>query len=213
MKAELSKNKRILFGIIAGVLIVLLFGALSLARPLLTTFSPVSGTSGDTIAGSQPKVDIRVNKKFDERGNLIEYDSVWTYQSQTGNDSLFGSSKFRFGRRSGRSGSFFDFREPFADTSEWFPRFGDPFRSIDFEEMEREMYRHMQWMDSIMNRMWHGRFDQRDDFFRRSFDDFFRRSPSGFPKHFFFSEPDSFFYHFNVPFPPHRNVKKDTIWY
>jgi len=52
----------------------------------------------DTI---QPKEDIKVNKKFDENGNLIQYDSTYTYSySSNGEleservDSLFESMNF-----------------------------------------------------------------------------------------------------------------------
>lgn len=54
---------------------------------------------------TQPQVNIRVNKKYDDKGNLIQYDSTYSYyySSQSGNvqqlssDSLFTQlrSKFR----------------------------------------------------------------------------------------------------------------------
>lgn len=206
MKTSFLKNKRTLFGILGALFIVFLFGALSLARPQLTSLPYLSMTR-DTLGSSLPKVDIKVNKKYDDKGNLLEYDSVWTYESHSG-DSIFRSSKFRFGKRSGRFDSFFDFNEPFADTSEWFPGFGPFSGHKDIEELEREMYRHMQWIDSIMNRMWPGRFDPKDEFFRRPFDDFFRHRPAPFSH----SVPDSFFYHFNIPVP-RPEIKRDTIWY
>jgi hypothetical protein len=211
MKTSFLKNKRVLIGILAGLFTIFIFGALTLVRPQLASLSPVSLARNDTLGSSMPKVDIKVNKKYDDKGNLIEYDSLYTYESQSG-DSIFRSSKFRFGHQSGRSGSFFDFGDPFADTSEWLHGFGPFSGHRDIEEMEREMYRHMQWMDSIMNRMWPGKFDQKDEFFRKPFDDFFRRKPVPFSKHFFYSEPDSFFYHFNIPVPQ-REMKRDTIWY
>lgn len=211
MKTFFRKNNRMLFGILSGLFIIFIFGALTLARPHLTSLSSDSLNRNDTLDGSMPKVDIKVNKKYDDKGNLIEYDSVWTFESKS-DDSVFRSLKFRFGHQSGRSGSSFDFGEPFADTSEWFHGFGPFYGNRDIEEMEREMYRHMQWIDSIMNRMWHGKFDQKDEFFPRPFDDFFRRKPVPFSRHFFYSDPDSIFYHFNIPVP-YRDTKKDTIWY
>ncbi len=40
----------------------------------------------DTIGQIKPKVDIKVNKKYDENGNLIGYDStyVWSYSNLRG---------------------------------------------------------------------------------------------------------------------------------
>ncbi|MFZ4399489.1 MAG: hypothetical protein ACOYO1_05595 [Bacteroidales bacterium] len=57
----------------------------------------------DSIAAIQPKVDIKVNKKFDENGNLVQYDSTYSevYASPDANiqffnfdnDSLFSQLK------------------------------------------------------------------------------------------------------------------------
>ena len=211
MKTFLQKNRRVLFGIFSGLFILLIFGALTLARPQMASLSSASPNGNDTLDSSIPKVDIKVNKKYDEKGNLIEFDSVWTSESYSG-DSIFRSSKFRFKHHSENFDSFFDLGEAFADTSEWFHRFGSFPGHRDIEEMEREMYRHMQWMDSILNRMWNGGFGLEDEFFRRPFDDFFKQKHIPFPGHFFYSKPDSFFYHFNTPFLPH-SMKKDTIWF
>ena len=43
----------------------------------------------------QPKTDIKVNKEYDEKGNLIRYDSSYSYYySNIENDSLLGDSIF-----------------------------------------------------------------------------------------------------------------------
>ena len=36
-------------------------------------------TPGDTIKGNNPKIRIKVNKKYDKNGNIIRYDSSYTY--------------------------------------------------------------------------------------------------------------------------------------
>jgi hypothetical protein len=38
-------------------------------------------------AANEPKVDVKVNKQYDENGNLIAYDStyVWSYSNASGN--------------------------------------------------------------------------------------------------------------------------------
>jgi hypothetical protein len=57
----------------------------------------------DSLKTNQPKVDVKVNKKFDERGNLIQYDSSYSiiYSSpdtdiqffNLENDSIFSQFK------------------------------------------------------------------------------------------------------------------------
>jgi hypothetical protein len=65
-------------------------------HPVPGYFSP---DKKDSIAVNQPKIDIKVNKKYDESGNLIQYDSSYSiiYSSPNSdiqyfnfdNDSLF----------------------------------------------------------------------------------------------------------------------------
>jgi len=51
-----------------------------------------------------PKVDVKVNKKFDEKGNLIQYDSTYSYfysspgfkENGMNRDSVFNDFKMRF---------------------------------------------------------------------------------------------------------------------
>jgi hypothetical protein len=55
--------------------------------------------SGDSAV--KPKVDVRVNKKYDEKGNLVQFDSTYSYfysapglkRSSISSDSLFGNFK------------------------------------------------------------------------------------------------------------------------
>ena len=49
----------------------------------------------DTITQIQPKTDIRVNKKYDADGNLIRYDSSYSYYySNIENDTILKDSIF-----------------------------------------------------------------------------------------------------------------------
>ena len=52
----------------------------------------------DTLA--KPKVDVRVNKKYDDKGNLVQYDSTYSYfysspgfKNSISSDSLFSNFK------------------------------------------------------------------------------------------------------------------------
>lgn len=46
-----------------------------------------NSSSADSLSFNKPKENIKVNKKYDENGNLIEYDSVYSYSySYSGND-------------------------------------------------------------------------------------------------------------------------------
>ncbi|NOY36479.1 MAG: hypothetical protein GXO83_02790 [Chlorobi bacterium] len=55
-------------------------------------------TEPDTLKSPQPKVDIRVNKEYDDQGNLVRMDStyIWSYTNTRGDtfnivaDSLLG---------------------------------------------------------------------------------------------------------------------------
>jgi hypothetical protein len=56
--------------------------------------------SSDTL--NKPKVDVRVNKRYDDKGNLIQFDSSYSYfysspelkkQNSISSDSLFGNLK------------------------------------------------------------------------------------------------------------------------
>ena len=47
--------------------------------------------SGRPASSSQPKANIKVNKEYDKNGNLIRYDSTYTYVF-TGTDSLIKDS-------------------------------------------------------------------------------------------------------------------------
>ncbi len=50
--------------------------------------------SGQPASSTQPKANIKVNKEYDKNGNLIRYDSTYTYVL-TGVDSLMTDSFYK----------------------------------------------------------------------------------------------------------------------
>jgi hypothetical protein len=69
---------------------------LILAVAVFLGFLNCNGQKYDTASGkTNPNTDIKVNKEYDEQGNLIRYDSTYTYSySNIGTDSLFSDSIF-----------------------------------------------------------------------------------------------------------------------
>ncbi len=119
-------------------------------------------TKGQNIAdtlnmGNRPKVNVKVNKVYDENGNLIRYDSVyeWSYSSGSGNiqlnvhpDSLFKAFKPWFDEQIDMNslpvpGDFF------SDST----MFKDFFNNKDFfEQWQNELFdfdRQLKMMDSL----------------------------------------------------------------
>lgn len=55
----------------------------------------VSVAGADTTKG-KPRVEVKVSRKYDDKGNLIRFDSLYTsFYSNLRNDSLFADSLFR----------------------------------------------------------------------------------------------------------------------
>ena len=105
-------------------------------------FSP---SKGDTTKLNQPKVDVKVNKKYDEQGNLIQYDSSYSiiysspgseiYLNNMSNDSIFAQLREKF-----NSHSFFN-EDPFFGVPKF--NFNDDFFNFDpmdnFKQMNEMM--------------------------------------------------------------------------
>ena len=116
---------------------------------------------------SKPHEEVTVNRKYDENGNLIEFDSTYTsyYSNVTGDTIAMDSVLSQFPEYFNNSFDF-DFPEYFFDTdSAWNPEFfhRDFFES-QFMEKNEEMRRMIQQMDSIKNEFFrmhssNGRFD------------------------------------------------------
>ena len=136
----------------------------------LTIFSSCSAQQkekeGNVFGKNEPKEDIKVNKEYDEDGNLVRYDSVYTYSysnSTNGsvqNDSLMAELRKRinsqfsfsssnmfddfFGSDSLMTSGFFsnDFAEKFFSQS--------PFlNSDDFLKQQEELNEKFRQMDSL----------------------------------------------------------------
>lgn len=118
---------------------------------------PTEEEKGSVAQVDTPQVDIRVNRQYDEHGNLIAFDSTYTsiYHGRMGDeafmDSVFQDFKPRFGDR-------FPFlNEPgfndlfFQDSLFHHDFFHDDFFRKRMEMNQRFMERMMAEMDSMKN--------------------------------------------------------------
>ena len=108
---------------------------------------PTNGN--DSINQSQPKVDIKVNKEYDDQGNIIRFDSVYisTYSGEISaiSDSLFNN----FDLQNFNGQTFFN--NPFDTFSEfnYFPEFDNDIFSMHTEQLKKKQEM-MHKMDSLM---------------------------------------------------------------
>jgi hypothetical protein len=101
-----------------------------------------------------PREEIVVNKKYDENGNLIALDSVYTYYysniegDSAGMDSILDNFNLYFNHHfSGLSGeNFFD-----TDSTDMSRFFSNDFFEHSFIHQDRQLLRMMREMDSIKN--------------------------------------------------------------
>lgn len=121
--------------------------------------------NGDSLMIAQPKISWKVDKKLDEEGNVIGYDSIYSYSYENlGNwtkemdlDSIMNSMKF-FSH--GNISSFFEDHDlgRFFDTdslmngNHFFDDFFERQRANNFSDM-RQLF---QQMDSLQNMMMKG---------------------------------------------------------
>ena len=116
----------------------------------------------DSLNTNQPKVNYKVNKQYDEHGNLISYDSTYTYSySSPGGDIniTFGNDSITdmFGNINMPMGMFNNdiFNRFFKGDSAQFPNnnmiLNDPFFNNGFDMMDqmRQQMKRMQQMDSL----------------------------------------------------------------
>ncbi len=110
----------------------------------------------NNIEKIQPKVDYKVNKEYDENGNLIRLDSTYTYyysnidKNKINTDSIFKSFNQHFSMNSTFDDSFFEdfFKQDQYSKDEFFSQ--DFFRS-DAKRSQDIMNEMMARMDSIKN--------------------------------------------------------------
>lgn len=138
----------------AGV--VALFSACDDAPPQQTP-PPNSDAAAVSTFVDTPEVEVRVNRRFDEGGNLIAYDSIYSsfYSTRKGDkrlmDSLFSEfrpdfeERFPFLRDDGFDKLFF------SDSLLYPDFFHEDFFRKRMELNEAYMQRMMQHMDSVKN--------------------------------------------------------------
>ena len=115
---------------------------------------------GQTDSVIKPKVDIKVNRRFDEKGNLIGFDSTYTsyYSNISGDtarmDSLMGSFDRYF--RTDHPLFFRNQFDPlfFNDSTRYPDFFHDDYFMRRYELNDRYMRGMMQRMDSIKNKFY-----------------------------------------------------------
>ncbi|OFX22001.1 MAG: hypothetical protein A2041_12300 [Bacteroidetes bacterium GWA2_31_9b] len=121
--------------------------------------SEIALFSGTDTTISNPKVDVKVNKQYDENGNIIRYDSSYTYiytypdgRSEYLNmDSVYDQFKPYFFDR-----GFDMMQRPFNDFFELDSNMNHQFFDEDYfmKQFEQEMFRFddlMHEMDSLRN--------------------------------------------------------------
>jgi hypothetical protein len=120
--------------------------------------------SSDEVPG-KPKTSIRVNKEFDKEGNLIRYDSTYSYSNSGNNlltnDSVFDDFKDHFNR------SYFFSNEPYFE--HFF--FDDSLMMRDFYKDDFFIHRfrnNSTAMDSLFLKM--DKF--KNEFFEKQFKDY-----------------------------------------
>lgn len=121
-------------------------------------------TVNDDTAQIQPKTDIRVNKEYDDDGNLIRYDSVYSsYYSNVQGDTVMSDSilsEFRkhFNTQFPMSVNPFFNDMFFNDSLMQYDFYKDEFFQNRFKDNWRHMDEYFKQMDSIKN-----------EFFRKQF--------------------------------------------
>ncbi|HEY8936305.1 MAG TPA: hypothetical protein VIM65_13825 [Cyclobacteriaceae bacterium] len=138
----------------------LLFSIVLLAGMLQSCNNDTKGQTAQAKAGDslpEPKVDIKVNRRYDEKGNMIGFDSTYTsyYSNMSGDtsqmDSLMGSFDRYFQQE---HSSFFgrQFDPLFFNDSTRYPDFfHDDFFLRRYELNDPYMRGMMYRMDSIKN--------------------------------------------------------------
>ena len=104
----------------------------------------------DSAKKDQPKVDVKVNRKYDKDGNLIEFDSTYSaYYSTLGNDTLKFDSIMHSFRQ------YFDFNYPVVVKQHFDNIFDDSLWENDF--FKHDFFSHQ--------------FMRNDEFLKKMFED------------------------------------------
>jgi hypothetical protein len=116
----------------------------------------------------RPKMDVRVNKKYDEKGNLIQYDSTYSYfysspdmsENSISSDSVF--SNFKIPLRNDYKGLFDDNinRVFFNDSLFKYDFYNDAYFSRSFQLNLNRVENLFRQMDSIKSGMFRDSFPE-----------------------------------------------------
>jgi hypothetical protein len=140
------------------ILMILALSLFSCDRDSKGQTSDLKKNKTDSVI--KPKVDIKVNRRFDEKGNMIGFDSTYTsyYSNMSGDtagmDSLMGSFDRYF--RTDHSSFFRNQFDPlfFNDTTRYNDFFHNDYFMRRYELNDQYMRRMMQQMDSIKNKFY-----------------------------------------------------------
>jgi len=140
---------------------------------LLAAFFALMGCNSQSQPNNHektpPKTDIKVTKEYDDKGNLIRYDSIYTWYYSTFDsdkemiDSVMRNFSLRFNQSFPYSQSLFFndyFRREFSDTSFFEDFFKDDFFNRRFRQDIQYMDRFFREMDSIKNRLFYDFYQQ-----------------------------------------------------
>lgn len=148
---------------------------------------------------SEPKVDIKVNREYDENGNVIRYDSTYTSTwSSPGFSGTLPDSLFRFDNGFGNFSMFdldslfhqFDlmmpgtmfpdsmiFNDPFFQGNDPFGQFGPDIQSL-FDEHYQQFFNH-----PFFNQPWHNPYnDEQMKHFKQHKDSLRQSQPPVLPQ-------------------------------
>ncbi|HNW51261.1 MAG TPA: hypothetical protein PKH79_09275 [Prolixibacteraceae bacterium] len=122
---------------------------------------------GITAKGKEtPKTNIKVNKEYDDQGNLIRYDSTYSYSysnieaDSLSNDSIFSAFRNQFNHRFNFSEDPF-FKDFFFQDSVMNQDFFDnDFFFKHFKENMDQMDNLFQQMDSVKNNFFRKEYDK-----------------------------------------------------
>ena len=121
---------------------------------IISCNSQVGKTDKQDMGKNKPHEEFKVNRKYDENGNLIEFDSTYTsyYSNIKGDtlavDSIMKNFQMYFNDHFAVIGPEFNFN---SDSTFHHDFFSDDFFQKQFSEQDKLMLRMMREMDSIKN--------------------------------------------------------------
>ncbi|MCX7955099.1 MAG: hypothetical protein N3A01_07915 [Bacteroidales bacterium] len=131
----------------------------------LILFNSCSFGQKEKSTRNQPQVDIKVNKKYDEKGNLIQYDSSYTYFWSNVDSNFIDTSIFMRFRDNFSDLFYFDNDSVFFKNFS-FPRFTPHFRHFfddDFFSFNFDIERELEKMRKMHEEM----LKEHEQFFRK----------------------------------------------